>query len=258
MKSSFRSLAHGCAVILLGGAAVVLSACDAWGHVGRRFSVEVVNGKLQAQGLNTGMSDGAPQTRPYVNAIHDHWKNVPGFDQAYATLPEYDVSVSAATALLGQSLSLELIGASRWDSPPMMPDANTAPLLTPLALGDLITVEANFGVADSVNLGTVTLLQSVPFGGIKEVPVLYQINSHPANELHVLEFILSSSSSTVQPSDPLYVLLSPDHSDPMNRLHHAALFLESYLATVPEPTAAALVVVLIGSRLLSRRRSRPV
>jgi len=254
MNGSFHSLAHCSAVILVSWAAVVFSSCNAEAHVGRRFSVEVVNGKLQAQGLNTGAADGAPLTRPYVNVIHDHWKNVPGFDQAYATLPEYDVSPSAATALLGQSLSLQFIGASRWESPPMMPDDQTTPALTPLAPGDLITVEANVGVADSVNFGSVALLESVPFGGIKEVPVLYQINAHPGNEVHVLRFILSSSSATVQPSDPVFVLLSPDHSDPMNRLHHAALFLENYLATVPEPTGACLALASACGALVRRRR----
>ncbi|QDV73869.1 hypothetical protein [Botrimarina mediterranea] len=247
---------QGFLLVLFAMPALILSASLADAHIGRRFSVEVVNGKLQAQGVNNGESDGAPLTRPYVNVIHDHWKNTPGLDQAYATLPEYDVSPSAATALLGHSLSLELIGVTRWQSPPMMPGANTAPTLTQLAPGDLITVEAAMGVADSIDFGTVTLMEAVPFGGAREVAVLYQINSHPADEIHVLEFILSTSSAAIEPSNTIYVLLSPDGDNPMAKLHHASLFLEGYLATIPEPTGACLAVASVGGALLSQRRKR--
>jgi hypothetical protein len=235
-----------------------LPASETSAHTGRRFTVEVVNGKLQAQGVNTGAADGAPSVRPYLNVIHDHWKNDPSLDQAYATLPGYDVPPTAATPLIGHSLSLEFLGVSRWQSPPMAPSASTVPVLTPLALGHVVTVEGAVGVASSIDFGTVTLLENTLFGGAKDLDPLYQVNYRPANEISVLKFILRSSSPTVQSSDPIFVLLSPDGATPMEKLHHASLFLENHLATVPEPTTAALSLVIIGSALITCRPSKAV
>lgn len=233
-----------------------LPASEVSAHTGRRFTVEVVNGKLQAQGINTGAADGAPSVRPYLNVIHDHWKNDPSLDQAYATLPGYDVPPTAATALIGHSLSLEFLGVSRWLSPPLAPSASTVPVLTPLALGHVVTVEGAVGVASSIDFGTVTLLENTLFGGAKDLDPLYQVNYRPANEISVLKFILRSSSPTVQSSDPIFVLLSPDGATPMEKLHHASLFLENHLATVPEPTAAALAIAFLGFGLFCQQPSR--
>lgn len=87
MKRRFLTVA--CAHVLAIACLVLfaLSASKTSAHTGRRFTVEVVNSELQAQGVNTGASDGAPSIRPYLNIIHDHWKNDPSLDQAYATLP---------------------------------------------------------------------------------------------------------------------------------------------------------------------------
>lgn len=140
----------------------------------------------------------------------------------------------------------------------MAPSASTIPVLTPLALGHVVTVEGAVGVANSIDFGTVTLLEDTIFGGAKDLDPLYQANFRPSNEISVLKFILRSSPPTVQSSDPILVLLSPDGATPMEKLHHAALFLENHLATVPEPTTAALAVVIIGSALLLRRPSKAV
>ena len=241
--------------------AICLLACveGADAHSGRRLLVEVVDGKLQAQGVNTGPDDGAPALRPYLNAIHDHWQNVPALVEATASLPGFDIGPSASLPLLGHALDLELIGASKWVSPPMMPSPATIPVLEPLDASQLITIVAPIGETDTNALGTVRLTDDVPFGGLADIDLVYGIDGFPAGEIHVLEYLLHATPngagvSAVESSDSIYVLLSPDGSTPQERLHHASLFLEEYLATVPEPGTLSLAFATLA--MASYRRPR--
>jgi len=76
--------------------------------------------------------------------------------------------------------------------------------------------------------------------------LIYQIDSKPLDEIYVFEFQLratpiASGVNALLPSDSVFVLLSPDGAGPDERLHHASLFLEQYVTTIPEPASATLM-----------------
>lgn len=231
---------------------------EADAHRGRRFAVELVGDKLQAQGVNTGPDDGLPAVRPYANTIHDHWRNVDPLVTALSTLPGFDVP-GFVTPLVGHELTLDLVSVRKWENPPLMPPAATMPRLKPLGAGEFISIIGPVGETDSAELGGVTLSSEIRSGGALDLDLVYQINALPENEIHVLEFILSAAPAsgvptTIRPSDPIYVLLSPDGATPAERLHHASLFLETHLATIPEPTSGALLAIALPLVLRTRRR----
>ena len=226
------------------------------GHDGRRFEVQVVDNQIVAQGVNTGTNDGAPDTRPYPNAIHDHWQNsLVGSDSAMATLPGFDIP-SSATPLWSQPFYLTLNSVTKWVSPPMMPSVGTIPQLTPLPAGELVEVTIDASTysqtIDSDSLGTILLSPSVSIFGISDLDLLYEVNKQPAGEIYVLNTTLSSGNTGVENSDPVYIILSPDGANHAERLHHAALFLEENITSaiiVPEPGCGILLMIglLVGT-----------
>lgn len=249
MRAAFLALAFS---ILLAGTA------DA--HSGRRFLVQVAGTRLIAQGINTGPADGAPSTRPYANAIHDHWRNVAGLDLATANLPGFDVPARSDIRLWGQRLDLELRSVSKWVNPPHDPAPGTVPNLTPLSTGELVTVNGPLGTVTSDNPGVFGLVQEVSSAGSVDLDLLYEVNRRPADEIFVLEMILSATPPTgpprLSPSAPIYVILSPDGADHHERLHDASLYLERYLTSaVPEPGTVTLASVAALAVLWCRRRA---
>jgi hypothetical protein len=230
-------------------------------HSGRRFNIYVVEGRLEAQGINTGTADGAPATRPYPNAIHDHWRNVPGAPAATASLPGFDVPPRSDASLWGQRLDLELISVSKWVNPPSMPGPETVPLLAPLDAEEQILVNGPQGVVSSDSLGTLNLLGSVSPAGNLDLDLLYQVNRVPAGELHVLEMILRATPSaggsvTLLPSRLIFVILAPAMGSGPS-LHGAALFLERHLGLgIPEPTSAGLIFAALAAGFGRRIRRR--
>ena len=229
---------------------------SAHGHAGRKFLVEVVNGKLQVQGVNTGVPDGAPASRPYINAIHDHWQNItppPGSGlepRATSFLPDYEIQIGTAFVVLREhEVTLDLVRASQWVNPPPMPMLGTVPDLQPLDLGEVIQIEAANTITTDT-LGTLLLSASVPPSGIEDILVNYSISGHPAAEIHVLEFRMSATPTNpnlpdrIADSNPIFVVLSPDGENPVEKLHHTSLFLAEYLAAqsvkVPEPATLAM------------------
>ncbi|MCA9235744.1 MAG: hypothetical protein KDA44_09745 [Planctomycetales bacterium] len=255
------------AMLLVAALVATVHCGAARAHTGRRFQVEVVAGKLQAQGVNTGDPDGFAFTRPYPNSIHDHWVNVPGdagsglAPFASSFLPDFEVPIGASFVhLKDYQLSLQLMGASRWLNPPTFPAAGVVPNLTPLAPGEVISIESPYGLITTETGGTVVLSDSVPEQGIADVVMNYQIAGHPSDVIHVLKFILAAQPADplapdlVADSDPIYVLFGPDGADKIAKLHYASLYLEEYLGTaVPEPAAGLLACACLAFLAIAAR-----
>ena len=229
-------------ILCMGLAALAASIAEA--HSGRRFVVSVDSDQIVARGANTGTDDGAPAVRPYLGAIHDHWQNSPlGLDSASASFPEFDVP-GPTSALANWPLRLTLHAVTTWRDPPHMPSAGTVPQLAPLSAGEIVSVTLDGETVDSSSPGTLLLASSVLAEGVLDISLLYEVNQRPSNQIHVVEVALSSGNPAIGDSDSLYVILSPDGATPVERLHHASLFLENYLASarpVPEPGGGILL-----------------
>lgn len=236
---------------------VAVAASSAFGHDGRRLDIQVYENQLIAQGYISGADpsdDGGGVVRPYINAIHGHWTNnpSPGIDAASATLPGFDLF--SGGALTGSSLSLELVGASKWSDVPTMPAPGTVPDLQPL-VGEEIFVGYQGDFHSTAAPGSFTLIESVAPGGLLDIDLTYDIASEPVGSLYVLEFVLSTSAAGIADSSTVHVILSPDGANHMERLHHASLYLESYLGTpIPAPGAAGLLG-FAGVAVVRRRRA---
>ncbi|MCA9238544.1 MAG: hypothetical protein KDA37_00015 [Planctomycetales bacterium] len=233
-------------------AAVVaaLLADSAHAHSGRRFAIEVVDGRVQAQGINSGPDDGAPIVRPYVNSLHDHWQNVQGIG-AVASLPGFDITPSSSVALAGHRLDIEWLRVREWLDPPLTPSEGLVPGLTPLPPDHLLSVHFPSTTLTSDTLGTAVLAEEIVFGGVRDIDLVYQVNRMPQGSIHVLDFRLvphrlDGLASPILPSATVHVLLSPDGVTPQERLHHASLYLESYLASVPEPSSLLLIATCLA------------
>jgi hypothetical protein len=234
-------------------------------HLGRRLRIDIEGGKLVARGVNTGTPDGAPEIRPFEGAVHDHWRNfhlpeLPTPDFATTFLPEFDLPASVAS-LQHHSLSLRLVDAFQWAHPQLSHHGSTTPHFQPLDDGEVIRIEGADNTSTTTDqLGSFTLLQLVPPGGDPDIPVAYHINGHPDDEIHVLKFILSATNlvgpTTIAASDPIYVLLAPDGATHAEKLHHEALFLSEYMASLPVPEPGGLGLSILGLLAVFARTRR--
>ncbi|MEM6551636.1 MAG: hypothetical protein AAF750_05870 [Planctomycetota bacterium] len=110
-----------CSVCLV--LALLMAATPAWAHPGRRFQIEVVNGQLQARGVNLlnatngmGVVIDPIGLRPYYNAQHGHWEATDAFGDPQVPqddLPGYDIGLGG-DALTGFSVSWTLTDAWKW------------------------------------------------------------------------------------------------------------------------------------------------
>ncbi|MEO0483291.1 MAG: GC-type dockerin domain-anchored protein [Planctomycetota bacterium] len=212
--------------------ALGLIAAASYGHGGRRFEIKVHEGQLVAHGYNSlGVDDGGGVERGYYNALHDHWNwnPVPSVQASSADLPGFDVF--AGSALEGYDVTLTLVGGTKWVSPPMMPMAGTVPVMEPLDASEEIFVTYGGVTVSTVTPGALDLVSTVPAGGALDLDLAFDIGARPSGVIHALEFELSTDAPGVAASDSVYLLLSPDGATPMQKLHHASLYLESYLGT---------------------------
>jgi len=237
--------------------ALAALAPQALAHDGRRFEIQIHNGQLFAQGYLSGtdpVDDGGGIVRPYVNSMHSHWGNhvVPAIDYASGTLPGFDIFGS--TALDGFELTLTLNAASKWVNPPLMPAPGTVPNLVPLEAGETVTISRGNPRTNTDNPGTFVLEAAVGIGGTADMDPLYEIDQRPEGEIFVFEWILATDAPGIAASEPIYVLMSPDGDNPVDRLHHASLYLEQYFGSqVPAP-GAALMLGAAGVFASRRRR----
>ncbi len=236
------------------GSIGVLVCCSCvWAHDGRRLEVRVEDGRLVTQGyLSDGVDDGAGLIRPYYNSLHDHFSNRSAGLGAQATLPGFDVLDPGPLA--GHDLILSFADASRWVAPPTMPAPGTVPNLEPLLPEETISM---FRGGDFITTDTPgRLLSVVPIGagGTPEIDLFYTTAIQPENVLYVLRFEISTTAPDVVDSGFVHIILSPDGTGPIERLHHASLYLERTLGTpIPAPTGITLVA-LAGAGIACRRR----
>lgn len=149
-------------------------------HDGRRLEVIVVSGQLVAQGVNTGPDDGAPPVRPYENAIHGHWTNVPSLNSGTSSQPGYDVTQFVSGELAGYRLDLDWVGSYTWIDSSQMPghgmtlEPDMPVTLHHAAMDEEITIFGPQNDLMSHQLGTMTLIPSIPFGGVWiSIPTTY-------------------------------------------------------------------------------------
>ena len=211
-----------CVGLVIGTACVLASA-----HDGRRLEILVIDGKLYALGYDsTGRDDGAGAVRSYYNAMHDHWTALPTGD-GIASLPSFDVL--APGPLAGHGVTLTLTGGSKWVDPPQMPDDSTVPVLTPLGPGDEIFVINGSGFVTTEAPGALVLTDEVLPAGNQDLDLQYLTDQLPATPtIHVLEFVLSTDAPGVASSDPIRIILSPDGTNKLEKLHYSSLLLEAW------------------------------
>ena len=229
----------------------IATATSALAHDGRRLEIQVINNQLWAQGyISAGQpDDGAGMVRPYLNTIHGHWSDNPSpVVAASATLPGFDLL--AGGALTGFDIDLTIDGARKWVGPDAMPMPGTIP--------DLVASEeffVSYG-GDSISTttgGTFDLLDNISAGGQLDIDLAYDIADEPRGVLYVIDMTLSTNAPGIAASEQIHIILSPDGLDPVERLHHASLYLESHLGRqVPAPASA----LTIGALALTARRRR--
>ncbi len=229
-------------------------------HDGRRFEVQIRDGRLATQGYLSGpnpVDDGGGIVRPYLNAIHSHWSNHanPANFSATAYLPGF--TLPAGGPLTGHTLDLTLIGARKWEDPPAIPAPGTVPDLVPLDPGESIHVSFFDGsvvhTATTDAPGTIPLAGAIDAGGFPDVDPIYWIQNRPEDVIYAIELALSTSAPGVADSGSIFVVLSPDGETMAQRLHHASLLTEAHLGSpIPSPGAGALA--LLAAAAAGRRR----
>ena len=237
---------------------LVVLCSPAAAHSGRRFQVQVIDNQLVAQGYITpgAPDDGGGLVRPYVNSIHDHWTVIPQPSPvAVAQNPGFDMLTPGP--LEGYQLNFELVGASKWSSPPQILPPGTVPDLQPLDSVETISIfNSELSVIDTNSLGTLQISAAVPTLGL-DADLNYEIGLEPIDTAYVLEWILSTNAPGIAPSDSVFITLSPAGITPAERLIHATHYLEGYLgaAAIPEPGTLVLLTLMVVAMAAYRYRS---
>ncbi len=232
----------------LTAALALTTALPAFAHGGRRFEVKVVDDQLVTHGYITeGLDDdGGGLIRPYYNAIHAHFSNKTS-NFATADLPGFDV-LDDADALIGYDLQWIATGFKKWSSP----DTAGPVDLTDLDMDEVIEVVYGGNSVRSDNAAaspsefTLDLLPNFDGDNGEDLDLTYDFyGDNPLGEIYVIESILTTDAPGIADSTTVYTILSPDGDNPMQRLHHAALFTERSLGTpVPEPAVLSMAVLL--------------
>jgi hypothetical protein len=246
-------------------------------HDGRRFDVQVHDSQLAARGYISGNNptdDGNGIVRDYYNAIHAHWDNIGGL-LSRATLPGFDINDTPE--LLGDELWLEITGVKKWSDAPFadfahthgVHDGHSQPQAAMHHGGhaspDFVLLSANESVQVGFNgtpLSPNTPLQlDASIGASAHYDLTFDYYSGdplfasvaPEDALYLVEMQLSTSDTSILPSETIYTILSPSGMT-VPGSHGLSLATEIALGTpVPEP--ASLFVLGVLPALLCRRRS---
>ena len=243
-----------------------MTACcsnEAFAHDGRRLDIQVINNQIFAQGYLSGLEEGETANEQFVrekyNVIHDHFEN--SEDGGDATLPGFDIT--NATPLLGNSVTLELLGVTKWTPPARdetFPNQDFGiPELVALDDGERLSIGfPGSGQAEvaSDSLGSFTLASDIS-EPVLDIDLNYILNENPAGSILAAQWRLSTDNPDIA-SSQLYTLLSPGGMGPDERLHFQSLALEDFLGVtvnaVPEPGSLALLGLAIVPVALRRQR----
>ncbi|MDB4766716.1 hypothetical protein OAG71_03405 [bacterium] len=247
-------------------AAAVLSssACchQASAHDGRRLDIQVINNQLFAQGYLSGFVQGETvneqPVREKYNVVHDHFTNIPS--GAIGSLPGFDIV--DASPLLGSSVTLELLGVTKWTPPARDPLAAEqmfgVPALEALSANETLSIgfSTQAGI-DSNSLGSFTLASDIS-APVLDIDLNYSLDADPTGSIYAVQWQLATDNPNIADSSGVYTLLSPGGMGPDERLHFQSLALEDFLgvtvAAVPEPGPLALLALSIVPVTLRRRR----
>ena len=226
----------------------LLAASVTMGHGnGRLFDIAVVDGKLVAQGYNTGGFDGLDSIRPYFNSIHDHF-NFIGTEThplGVTNYPSWDIGVLPAadiSPLIGYELSIELVGSGKWVNIPPQDGTGAAqdfgapelvqfdPEHLQVHPSELIRIRFGNKMINTLQLGEFQFSPSVA-GVMVDLDFEYFIDNHNAEEIYFLQWKLKTNAPGVEDSETIFVIQSPDGFGPEARLHFQSLYLEQYLGT---------------------------
>lgn len=251
-----------------------LLAGHALAHDGRRFDVQVIDGKLFAQGYISGhhpTDDGNGIVRDYYNAIHGHWATIGSL--SLSTLPGFDIEDQSS--LFGDALYLTVIGVKKWSNAPFEdfatggghgghgghamtePDHHTGIHPHFMAMPADEWIDVYFG-STLLTPGTAQQLDAaVGTSGHYDLRFDYLAGSPtlanaiaPTDAIYLVELQLSTSDSSIEASDTIHTILSPIR----NGSHTLSLLTEEALGTpIPEPTSAILLG-MAGLGLMARRR----
>lgn len=241
---------------LLAIAAVFIVSSATQAHDGRRFQIQSHNGQLFARGYISGTNpsdDGGGIVRPYFNAVHSHWSNIPSGTPllSQADLPGFDLEDQHS--LQNANLQLTVVGLQKWANF----DPHMTPTLTAGASNESWNINFGSNTINTANTGqSLELDPSVGHHEHYDLTYDYIVDSNgavaPNDTIYVLQVMLTTDAVGILDSHPVNIILSPPTG---MTSHHASLNLEQFLGTpVPEPATLALAAMTAGAMLLRRRR----
>ncbi len=215
------------AMVICGAVLVGVGAGDAFGQIGRRFEIKVVEGKLVAQGYIGGEGsgdDGGGLVRAHTNAIHHHWRNDFNTGIAHAELPGMDIIEPGE--LVGHDVYLTVLGGKKWVDGGEDPAEGTVIEWSALEQDETILVRLGDQKAGTSHVKTIVLAEDIGAEGAVDVGIFYEVKQHPRDQVMVVEAVLSTDAPGVEASDPVYLIFPP-----ARQMHLTALYVEGQVGT---------------------------
>ncbi len=199
-------------------------------HPGRRFEIQVVDGRIVAQGVNTKEAPpmGESPVRPYPNAVHDHFDLfvLNGQPIGSANLPGLDIP--AGTPLAQHNLYAEVTGIYLTDAERVAAAAAIGDALHPPGAEQEVRIRLHQTDVSSRALpAQLTIAGDIPTTGVADIDPVYHFVGELGENFVVIEMQLHSDAPGIAPSGPVYIVMAP----PGMQYHMPALRLEIRLAS---------------------------